>query len=254
VRLYYIKNGTTTAERVLVDDSTYVELVTASHYGEGQLWSFPDESKIPDRTPVPGPTVTTGKTTRRRQTGTTAAQLDFEFRVRTRHEAHGVYCCTFCRRTLDDLRHDSLLQAAHVLERENYTFSTGKSMQLLDVNSTRNGVLLCLSCHIHFDNYFIAVDADGLLCAHPFILANKYLNSALVGAPIDIPIGVSNFPTAVLWKYRHDCYLKERTTDPADKHQECPSCGQEYTNYVSLIKHVEGACVMNPKRRATEAM
>jgi len=110
--------------------------------------------------------------------------------------------CALCR-----LRHDELLDAAHIIPD---TEPEGEPI-------VSNGLALCRLHHTAFDRFFIGVRSDYIIQVRPDILAEedgptlKHAIQGLHGSKISLPRRPEDLPSVELLADRYQCFLAAST-------------------------------------------
>jgi hypothetical protein len=163
-----------------------------------------------------------------------AVQAVFANAVRIRDGAQ----CIVCR---DPTVNSVELQAAHIVPVSGDRANQWQAAGLSSVYDTRNGLVLCVSCHFFFDR--------GLWCIDPVNRSRMIVTQALAqrrpqewgtrnGQPVlhATPFH-ADWPTAQTLKVQSDFMQNqtaERHAEQAKRKFECPFCGRRYASDTSV--------------------
>jgi len=180
-------------------------------------------------------------------------QADFASGVRMRDGAQCIVCS-------DPSVFSVELQAAHVVPLNGPRSDQWQSAGLSSPNDTRNGLVLCVSCHFFFD--------EGLWCIDPLDRSSMLVTAALAARRAEwhtrhgqtvrhaTPFH-PDWPTQQTLQVQFDfmqSHTDERHEEQAKKKFECPYCGRRYASGTSayLTRHVREHAVANePKGQWT---
>jgi 5-methylcytosine-specific restriction endonuclease McrA len=175
-----------------------------------------------------------------------SVQADFASGVRMRDGAQCIVC--------NDPNVFSVeLQAAHVVPLKGDRSDQWQAAGLSSPNDTRNGLVLCVSCHFFFD--------EGLWCIDPIDRCSMLVTAALAARRSEWSTRHGqavrhatpfhpDWPTQQTLQVQFDfmqSHTAERHAEQARKKFECPYCGRRYASGTSvyLTRHVREHAAAN---------
>ena len=208
-------------------------------------WQLSMTVQDPTAVPSPAAPVAAASHVSSRSSRSSAAQGRFRDSVIER--GGGELRCTLCGATAGMPQE---YQAAHVIAHSSPA-DVRLEADLLDINSPRNGILLCATpCHLWYDKLHWWVDADGNVAATDALLSDEVLGAHFTkaaGKPLgQPPAGVFEIdrPTARMWAVQARLCREEtarRQSVAATAAYKCGKCGKGYQT-PGGFQHHAGSC------------
>jgi len=146
------------------------------------------------------------------------------------------------------------VQGAHIypLNRSSLTTPLFNVSTLNNVNDTRNGILLCGSCHRHFDNGLCGFDINWRVTIEEALKqVSEY--AQLEGRQVNVGDGLES-PLQSLMQVQRDFCVEQRRKrhDIADNYVSCEQCNRHWKRVSSLVEHkcrpIQSALLVTPPK------